>query len=82
VKAAREAVDVYLNQYQAGTVAFTSVVTAQATLLIDQETLLAVQQSELVASVALVEALGGGWHADLLPPIGTLTPVSTLTPPL
>ena len=82
IKAAREAVDVYLNQYQAGTVAFTTVVTAQTTLLADEETLLAVQQNRLIASVALIEALGGGWTSDLLPPIQTLTPVPSLTPPL
>ena len=82
IKAAREAVTVYLNQYQAGTVAFTTVVTAEAILLGDEESLLAVQQSQLVASVALIEALGGGWHTNLLPPIEALTPVSTLTPPL
>ena len=82
INAAREAVTVYLNQYQAGTVAFTTVVTAEATLLGDEETLLSVQQSRLVSSVALIEALGGGWSTDLLPPIEALTPVSTLTPPL
>ena len=82
IEAARRAVTVYLNQYQAGTVAFTSVVTAQATLLVAEESLLAVQQSQLIESVALIQAIGGGWHADELPPIQTLTPVSTLTPPL
>ena len=82
IKAAREAVNVYLNQYQAGTVAFTTVVTAEALLLGDEESLLSVQQSQLVASVVLIEALGGGWHTNLLPPIEALTPVSTLTPPL
>jgi NodT family efflux transporter outer membrane factor (OMF) lipoprotein len=82
VAAAKKAVAVYLNQYQAGTVAFTTVVTAQATQLTAEESLLAVQQSQLIESVALIQALGGGWHADELPPIETLTPVSTLTPPL
>ena len=82
IKAAREAVAVYLNQYQAGTVAFTTVVTAQATLLGNEQALLAVQQSRLLASVALVQALGGGWTTDLLPPIEALTPVPTLTPRL
>ena len=82
IEAARRAVTVYLNQYQAGTVAFTSVVTAQATLLGAEESLLAVQQSQLIESVALIQALGGGWHDDLLPPIDALTPVSTLIPPL
>lgn len=82
IKAAQTAVDVYLDQYKAGTVAFTTVVTAQASLLSYEEALLSVQQSQLVASVSLVEALGGGWNADQLPRIDALTPVSTLTPPL
>jgi NodT family efflux transporter outer membrane factor (OMF) lipoprotein len=67
VKAAREAVDVYLNQYRAGTVAFTTVVTAEAILLSDQEAELNVRQNLFVASVSLIEALGGGWDTTLLP---------------
>ncbi len=56
-----------MNAYRAGTVAYTSVITEQTLLLSDQQTALAVQQSRLVASVALVEALGGGWSTgDLL----------------
>jgi Outer membrane protein len=56
-----------LNEYQAGTVPYTTVVTAQATLLSDQETALLVQENRLIASVALVQALGGGWDVSLLP---------------
>jgi NodT family efflux transporter outer membrane factor (OMF) lipoprotein len=67
VKAAREAVDVYLNQYQAGTVAFTTVVTAEAILLGDEEAELTVRQDLFLASVSLIEALGGGWDTQLLP---------------
>ncbi|HVC62986.1 MAG TPA: efflux transporter outer membrane subunit [Acetobacteraceae bacterium] len=67
VAAAQRAVDVLLNQYRAGTVAYTSVITEQTTLLADQQAALAVQQSRLVASVALVTALGGGWNAGELP---------------
>ena len=55
-----------LNQYRAGTVAYTSVITEQTMLLSDQQAPLAVQQSRLVASVALIEALGGGWNVQLL----------------
>ena len=51
----------------AGTVAYTSVVTEQTLLLSDQQSALAVQQSRLVASVALIEALGGGWSTADLP---------------
>ncbi len=55
-----------LNQYRTGTVAYTSVVTEQTTLLGNQQSQLAVQQSRLVASVALIASLGGGWDAQLL----------------
>ena len=55
-----------LNQYKAGTVAYTAVVTAQAIALGDAQTLLTIRQSRLVASVALIQALGGGWNAASL----------------
>jgi NodT family efflux transporter outer membrane factor (OMF) lipoprotein len=64
---ARKAVDVYLNQYQQGTVAFTTVVTAELTLLADEETELTIRQDLFLASVTLIEDLGGGWDAALLP---------------
>ena len=67
VDSARRAVEVTLNAYRAGTVAYTSVITEQTLLLSDQQAALSVQQSRLVASVALVEALGGGWVASALP---------------
>jgi NodT family efflux transporter outer membrane factor (OMF) lipoprotein len=67
VASTRKAVDVTLNEYRAGTVAYTSVITEQALLLGDQQSALAVQQSRLVQSVALIEALGGGWSAAALP---------------
>jgi NodT family efflux transporter outer membrane factor (OMF) lipoprotein len=67
VKDAQQAVDVYLNQFQAGTIAFTTVVTAEITLLADQEAELTIRQDLFLASVALIEALGGGWDTTLLP---------------
>ena len=63
VKDAQQATEVALAEYQAGTVAYTSVVTAQQALISDQQTALNVQQNRLVASVTLVEVLGGGWDA-------------------
>jgi NodT family efflux transporter outer membrane factor (OMF) lipoprotein len=75
VNSTRRAVDATLNAYRAGTVAYTSVITEQTLLLSDQQTALAVQQSRLVASVALIEALGGGWStADLPKTIKTPNP--------
>ena len=61
VQSANLAMQLTLNQYRAGTVAYTSVVTAQTTALADAQTLLTIRQSRLTASVALIEALGGGW---------------------
>jgi NodT family efflux transporter outer membrane factor (OMF) lipoprotein len=63
VKSADLSVQLTLNQYRAGTVAYTSVVTAQAIALGDAQTLLGIRQNRLVASVALIQALGGGWSA-------------------
>jgi NodT family efflux transporter outer membrane factor (OMF) lipoprotein len=65
VKKAREAETLTLNQYKAGTVPYSSVITAQTTRLSAEETALSVLSSRLQASVALIEALGGGWNASM-----------------
>jgi NodT family efflux transporter outer membrane factor (OMF) lipoprotein len=67
VAAAREAEKLTLNQYKAGTVPYSSVITAQTTRLSAEETALSVLSSRLQASVALIEAIGGGWDATQLP---------------
>jgi NodT family efflux transporter outer membrane factor (OMF) lipoprotein len=67
VQSARRAVEATLNAYRAGTVAYTSVITQQTLLLSDEQAALAIQQSRLVASVGLIEALGGGWDTGALP---------------
>lgn len=66
VKSANLAVQLTLNQYRAGTVAYTAVISAQTIALADAQTLLNIRQNRLVASVALIEALGGGWDASSL----------------
>ncbi|HEY0801242.1 MAG TPA: efflux transporter outer membrane subunit, partial [Steroidobacteraceae bacterium] len=65
VKKAREAEALTLNQYKAGTVPYSSVITAQTVRLSAEETALQVLSSRLQASVALVEALGGGWDTSM-----------------
>ena len=65
-KSAHLAVTLTLNEYKAGTVDYTSVVTAQATALSADQSMLTVLQERQIASVTLIEALGGGWtDADL-----------------
>jgi outer membrane protein TolC len=61
VKAAREAEALTLNQYKAGTVPYSSVINAQTTRLSAEQNELQVLSSRLQASIALIEALGGGW---------------------
>ncbi len=84
---AAEAVKVYLNQYRAGAVAFTTVVVAEGTLLADEVAVLATEQALFVASVTLVEALGGGYDAGSLaaeqaPPLIEAVARSSPIPPL
>ncbi len=64
---AARAAQIALNEYRAGTADYTTVVTAQVTLLSDQQIALSVQQSRLLASVSLYEDLGGGFQESDLP---------------
>ncbi len=67
VDSAYRTVAIAFNEYEAGTQDYTTVVTAQTTALSDAQTALSVQQTRLTASVALIEALGGGFDASELP---------------
>ena len=71
VASAQEAERLILNQYKAGTVPYTAVVVAQAAALNNEQAALAVRRDRLVASVALIQALGGGWDASSLPTVET-----------
>jgi NodT family efflux transporter outer membrane factor (OMF) lipoprotein len=55
-----------LNQYRAGTVAYSSVIVAQTALFSAQITALSVQSQRLMASADLVDAIGGGWGSSQL----------------
>jgi NodT family efflux transporter outer membrane factor (OMF) lipoprotein len=78
VTASREAERIITNQYLAGTVSYTSVVVAQTVALTNAETALDVQQSQLLAAVSLIEALGGGWEASQLPSRERLNEIAPL----
>ncbi len=66
-QAARQSQDLAVNQYRAGQVNYTTVITSQATALQASQSVLTVLQQRLQASVGLVEALGGGWDESELP---------------
>ena len=80
VAEARRSVTAYLNQYHVGWVAFTSVVVAEAALLAAEQSALATRQNLFVASVALIEALGGGWDRSKLPTPAEATPTISILP--
>jgi outer membrane protein TolC len=61
VQAAKQALQIALNEYQAGTQNFTTVVTAEATKLADEQSALTTREQRFAAAVALIVALGGGW---------------------
>jgi NodT family efflux transporter outer membrane factor (OMF) lipoprotein len=65
--AARSAEKTINNQYIAGTQAYTAVIVAETTALNDAVQTVNIRQSRLVAAIALIEALGGGWDASQLP---------------
>ena len=66
LQSADEAARLTLNEYKAGTVAYTSVVTAQVTALNAALSLASIREGRLVASISLIQALGGGWSVQRL----------------
>jgi NodT family efflux transporter outer membrane factor (OMF) lipoprotein len=52
------------TRYQSGLDSYIDVITAQITLLTNQQTALNLQMEQLTASVQLIKALGGGWEAS------------------
>ena len=62
--AASEAAAQVLNRYRAGQVGYTEVVIAQATALQARRALVQLIAERQATAVALIQALGGGWHAQ------------------
>ena len=67
MKSAQEFLDLETQRYNTGVDPYVDLVTAQTTLLGDQQTLNSLQVSEMMQAVELVQALGGGWDASQLP---------------
>jgi len=69
VISAERALTVSTAQYKAGTTAYLTVITAQATALSAERTAVDLLTRRYVASVSLIQALGGGWDSSQLPTI-------------
>jgi NodT family efflux transporter outer membrane factor (OMF) lipoprotein len=66
-ESAQQYVDLEMGRYETGIDPYVNVVTAQTTLLNDQQTLASLHIQQMTASIQLVEALGGGWDRTQLP---------------
>jgi NodT family efflux transporter outer membrane factor (OMF) lipoprotein len=65
-QAADQTEQIMQNQYQQGIVAYTDVVTAQASALSARRALMQVSLSRQTAAISMVSALGGGWSTQQL----------------
>jgi len=63
VRHAQAAEQLALAQYASGLAPYSRALAARSARLADEDALLAVRRERLAASVALIEALGGGWKA-------------------
>ena len=82
VKAAQQFFDLEMERYRMGLDPFVTVVIAQTALLNNQTELNTLHVQEMLSSVQLVEALGGGWDHTQLPTPSQLAekvPASTYT---
>ncbi|MBC7434728.1 MAG: TolC family protein [Bdellovibrionales bacterium] len=61
-RAADQVEEQVLNRYKAGQVSYTEVITAQVTAQNSRRALVQLQSDRQVASVALIQSLGGGWR--------------------
>jgi NodT family efflux transporter outer membrane factor (OMF) lipoprotein len=73
VHAAQRYLDIAMSRYKTGLDPYLDVITAQTTLLGDQQTLTTLRVNEMTAAVQLIQALGGGWDVAQLPAASQIT---------
>ncbi len=74
VNSAALSTELSMNQYKGGITTYLQVITAQAIELGDRRTAVDLVTRRMVASVGLIQALGGGWDASQLPASNDLLP--------
>jgi NodT family efflux transporter outer membrane factor (OMF) lipoprotein len=67
VKSAERTLALAKDRYRLGIDPYLSVITAETSLLSNQQTAVSLRIQQMTASVGLIEALGGGWDASQLP---------------
>ena len=77
VKAAQNYLNIATDRYKTGLDPYLDVITAQTTLLSDQQTQVTLRVGQMTAAVQLIQALGGGWGANQLPTPSQVTEKAT-----
>ncbi len=67
VKAAERSLNLSLNRYKGGVVTYLEVITAQSAALSNKRAAVDILRRQMLASVLLIKALGGGWDVSHLP---------------
>ena len=67
VKASQKSLDLSMERYRLGIASYLNVIAAQETLLGNQQTAVTLRMQQMVSSVQLIMALGGGWNTSELP---------------
>jgi outer membrane protein TolC len=67
IQAAERYLEIATARYQTGLDPYLDVITAQNTLLADEQTAVTLRVNEMTAAVQLIQALGGGWDVTQLP---------------
>jgi len=81
VNAAQKYLTIATDRYKLGLDPYLDVITAQTTLLSNQQTAVSLHMQQLTDSVQLIEALGGGWDAAQLPASGSIAAQSSAIAP-
>jgi NodT family efflux transporter outer membrane factor (OMF) lipoprotein len=76
VTSAQRNLQLAMQRYQAGIDPYLNVITAQTTLLTNQQAAVNLRRNQMTASVQLIEALGGGWDAGQLPSMKEVSEVA------
>jgi NodT family efflux transporter outer membrane factor (OMF) lipoprotein len=67
ITSAKRYYEVANSRYETGLDTYLNVITAENTLLMDHQSSITLRVNRIVASVQLIQALGGGWDASQLP---------------
>jgi NodT family efflux transporter outer membrane factor (OMF) lipoprotein len=73
IRAAQKNLDLAVQRYRLGINSYLNVITAQISLLSNQQTAISIRMQQMTSSVQLIMALGGGWSTNDLPAPKSIT---------